>query len=84
MREVIRFETSDGAIHENLNKANRHAEERYGKEITRLATHLVKIDKYVGIIDFIEKHLDDFVNLHSLKKDLDEVIELDPPNDDWH
>jgi CRP-like cAMP-binding protein len=74
MREVIRIETSDGVLHKDIATATRHAEERYDSELTRLASRLVRINKYVEFIDFIEKHLDEFVNLSLLKRDIDQEV----------
>lgn len=75
MTRVTRIQTSDGVLHDNFLKAERHAEERYGKALTDLAHKAVRVEKYVAMATFLEDNLAALVELKALKDDL----QLAPP-----
>jgi len=77
LERVVLFKTSDGQLHENYLKAERHAEERYGAAVCDLARKALQQDKYKNMVKFIEEHLDQFVSLKALQND----ITLPPPED---
>lgn len=70
MTRVNRYLTSDGVVHETYQKAERHAEARYGDAITRLAHTLVQIDKYKAMVEFLDKNLDTLAELKALHADV--------------
>ena len=69
MRRVIRYQTSDGALHTDQGAARRHADERYGAALTDLARKAVQVEKYAQMLDFIEENLDAFAALLALNAD---------------
>ena len=78
MRYIHRIQTSDGVVHESLEKAKRHADDRYGQALTDLARKLVLLEKYTKVMDFIDQNLQDFTALAALKRDM----EVDNPPDE--
>lgn len=78
MTRVTRIQTSDGVLHDNFLKAERHAEERYGKALTDLAHKAIRIEKYVAMAAFFEDNLALLVELKALRDD----IQLAPPGDE--
>lgn len=69
MEWVAKVQTSDGVLHENRSKAERHAEKRYGEALTKLALEAVRVEKYRAMAQFIEDHLPRFAELSALKAD---------------
>lgn len=69
MKRVIRYQTSDGIVHESLAKAKKYAESRYGNLLTKLSHDLCVIDKYVATGNYIEDNLDSFEELIRLRAD---------------
>jgi hypothetical protein len=69
MERVIMFRTSDGVLHEDYLRAERHAEEKYGNKLTSLAHRLVAIEKYTTMLTALETLLPEFVTLDKLKQD---------------
>lgn len=69
MTRVTRIQTSDGLLHDNYLKAERHAEERYGRALTELAHKAVRVEKYVAMAAFLEENLAAFVELKALRDD---------------
>jgi F0F1-type ATP synthase delta subunit len=69
MRRVIRYQTSDGALHESEGTARRHADDRYGTALTDLARKAVQVQKYAAMLCFIEENLDTFAALLDLRAD---------------
>lgn len=78
MKKVVRFETSDGKLHETRVSAISHADKRYGDLLTSLAHKLVRIEKYNAMGIFIADNIDQFVELATLRKD----YELEPDDED--
>ena len=74
MKAIICYQTIDGAVHTSRDSAHRHADERYGQELTKLAHRLVSIEKYKEMVEFLDKY--DFTSLMTLRKDLQETIPL--------
>lgn len=70
MRTVERVQTIDGQLHETLEAATRHAEKVYGLALSKLAGEMLKIEKYIGMQEFIDGSLDEFVRLAALKNDI--------------
>ena len=69
MRQVTRFQTSDGEEHKSLKDAQNHAQKRYGDLLTKLAHQAVRIEKYSEMCEFIDGHLSNFSMLMDLRKD---------------
>jgi CRP-like cAMP-binding protein len=69
MKWIKQVVTSDGATHANYLAAEKHAEERYGNALTKLARQLVRVEKYTEMITFIEQNLPAFVELQALSED---------------
>lgn len=70
MNKVVRFQTSDNALHTTYTEAKRHAENRYDNLLTGLATQALRQEKYVKMCEFIDANLDTFVELSRLKADI--------------
>ena len=77
MIQVKMVQTRDGELHETFEKAIRHAEVVYGESLTRLATKVVRIDKYTAMCDFIDENLEMFIKLDELKADIELQVETD-------
>ena len=71
MRIVQRVVTRDGAAHNTLEAARRHADARYTKAACELASALVMIEKYQDVKHFIDANLGKFLELAALKADLE-------------
>lgn len=69
MKQVTRYQTSDGALHDDDKQAKRYAENRYGLALSCLAHAAVQQIKYSHMLDFIDSKLADFVALQALKDD---------------
>lgn len=63
------YRTSDGEVHPDLDTANRHACNRYGDALSKLAIRAVRVEKYKDMLDWIEDHLDEFATLIELRRD---------------
>jgi hypothetical protein len=70
MTKLIVFKTSDGQIHTNHDAAVKHADKRYGDELTAIAHRLVQIEKYSKMTEFLESNLDEFRRLLALRDDI--------------
>jgi hypothetical protein len=44
MKVVQRFQTSDGVLHDDIDKAKRHAEKRYGDALVGIANELLELE----------------------------------------
>lgn len=72
MKWVAMVRTSDGVLHDDKPKADKHAEQRYGEALTRIAHELVHTDgKYSKVIEYIDANLEKFAELHALKRDIE-------------
>lgn len=69
MKWVSKVQTSDGTLHDNAQKAQHHAEVRYGEALTQLAHKLVRCEKYTQMCEFLDANLDAFLQLKALKDD---------------
>lgn len=65
------YQTRDGVIHLTKRDADRHAENAYGNQLTKIAAQIAPLGKYVAIADYVEAHLDDFALLIALAADRD-------------
>ena len=70
MRQLTAYETSDGVLHLSHRDALRHAENRFGREVDRLAHALCQVDKITPARAFVEASIDSFVALAALRADL--------------
>jgi hypothetical protein len=70
MKQIIVFETSDSKVHKNEDAAKRHAENRYGDELCRLARILVQVEKYMEMTKWLDINLCQFETLIKLKQDI--------------
>lgn len=64
------YRTRDGVLHDTAAAAGRHADNQYGLKLSSLAHAAVKIDKYTGMCDFFDAHLNDFAELQALADDI--------------
>lgn len=74
MIKVPMYKTSDGDLHLSFEIAQRHAENRLGDAITKLANELVRIEKYSAMVTFIEANIE---RLHSLKALQEDAVLVD-------
>lgn len=79
MRRVVCYRTSDGVLHESELAARHHADKRYGDLLTSLVHRALRADKYMPMIVFFERHLDEMCTLRELGKDMD--LEKDDEDD---
>lgn len=71
MTRVIRYQTSDGQLHDTVQKARHHADVRYTDAVCKIAAEIIKIDKYQYAKDFIALNLPEFVRLQALRDDME-------------
>lgn len=77
MKWVSFVQTSDGKIHRDALRAAEYAETRYQNALSSIAHRMVHQDKYTKMMEFVDAHLDEYVNLKALKDD----IKLDKDED---
>ena len=70
MRKVTKYQTLDGVLHDSERAARSHADKKYGELLCSLARATVDVQKYVDMLDFIEKNLPLFLKLQTLKDDM--------------
>lgn len=71
MRIVNKIETFDGELHDEVDDAISHVENIYGKKLTAIAHAIVGLDwRYTAVLEYIDKHLVEFVQLYEIRKDL--------------
>tara|TARA_R110000787_G_scaffold245844_1_gene351649 strand:- start:232 stop:459 length:228 start_codon:yes stop_codon:yes gene_type:complete len=73
MKTLTCYQTSDGVLHTNYTDANTHAKNRYETQISMMAHQLVKIEKYVDMMD----KLDGFKGSMQMLLDLADDLVLD-------
>ena len=78
MIKLAAYKTSDNEIHTSYSDAYRHAENRYGEQLTSMAHQLVSIDKYSAMVD----KLDGFKGSMSLLLKLADDLILDNEESD--
>lgn len=71
MRPVSRYQTRDNQLHLTEKDAKRHAEKLYGLGVSTLAHKLLQCDKYSKMQEFIDQNLDAFIELKTLKLDME-------------
>lgn len=78
MKVVTKIETSDGCLHDHVRKAKSHAEKRYADALLRHGRALAN-QRYTEVTEYIDAHLEEFVELAALKQDreLEENAEED-------
>lgn len=69
MRKVTKYQTLDGVLHDSEQAAQSHADWKYDELLDSLARAAVDVQKYVGMLNFIEKNLPLFLKLQMLKED---------------
>lgn len=69
MKRIIKFETADGVLHTTESDARRHAEKRYGEQLSHMAHQIVSLEKYTKIQEFIDERLEVFETLKRMKDD---------------
>ena len=74
MKQVTKFETLDGKLHNSLDAAVRHAEKNYGDGLTHLANLALRQEKYTAMCKFIDENLLMFERLSLLKADIELTI----------
>lgn len=72
MRQITCYQTSDGIIHTSIGDATRHVDKCYGDLLTHTAHHMVAATngKYGKTSEYIDKHLDTFVEMARLRDDM--------------
>jgi hypothetical protein len=68
MKSVIRVETYDGVIHESIQHADRYLDKQYGNLLTKLTAAIIDL-RLMKAMEYIDEHLEDFVQLYTIKKD---------------
>ena len=81
MKQIQAWVTSDGKAHTSFEKAQKHADERYGNALTKLAHELLRLDKYLTMSEFLDKNLSRFKELTELRADI-LVENPDPEGED--
>lgn len=81
MKQVIRYQTQDGHLHDNTAEAERHAGSVYGHLLGKVTREMLSEgnSKYALTQDWINDNLDRFVELARLKAD---TILENPDEDD--
>lgn len=69
MKQVAKFQTRDGKLHNTHSDAKRHADSVYGLQLSKIAHAIAKLEKYVTIADWINDNLGEFKELLELEKD---------------
>lgn len=69
MRKVTKYQTLDGVLHDTEQAARAHADKKYGELLGSLSRATFDVQKYVDMLDFIEKSLPLFLKLQTLKED---------------
>lgn len=77
MRRVSRVQTSDGVLHNSERDARAYCERRVGPLLTHHAHTLVHIDKYTGILEYLESNLDAFAEARRWKMEAEGPLETD-------
>lgn len=70
MQKVTKYQTLDGVLHDSEQAARSHADKKYGELLCSLSRATVDVQKYVDMLDFIEKNLPLFLKLQTLKDDM--------------
>lgn len=70
MKKVTKYQTLDGVLHDSEQAARAHADQKYGELLCSLSRAAVDVQKYVDMLDFIEKNLPLFLKLQTLKDDM--------------
>lgn len=73
MKTVYVIQTSDGVLHKDLRDALRHANDRYGNNLLRIAKRLRDCTRNMEMISEIESMVDggDLAALLSLRSDIE-------------
>jgi hypothetical protein len=79
MKTVSKVMTFDGKLHDTQKDAVRHVEAIYADKLSKLAVKLVSIEKYVALGNFIDENLALFLELASIKADME--VEKDSEED---
>lgn len=77
MKSIPAWQTSDGTVFTDQERAIAYADKRYGDALTRLAHEAVRMEKYAAMTEFIEANLYRFLMLSELRKDR----KLEPEDD---
>jgi hypothetical protein len=72
VKQISCIQTSDGALHTNIDAAIRHAEARYADALSKIAHELALNGngKYKTTGDYIDANLGKFADLMALKADI--------------
>lgn len=70
MKKVTKYQTLDGVLHDSEQAARAHADQKYDELLGSLSRAAVDVQKYVDMLDFIEKNLPLFLKLQTLKDDM--------------
>lgn len=70
MKTVVKVMTFDGKLHNTQKDAVRYVEAIYADKLSKIALKLVQIGKYAATGDYINDNLSLFLELASIKDDL--------------
>lgn len=70
MKEVRAYKTLDGRIHTSREAAIQHADKVYGNELTRIVNILLRKEKYLDMLTYLDENLALFAELQKLKDDI--------------
>ncbi len=77
MRRVPAWITADGLIFTDQHSAKRHADERYGALVLKLAHEAACLCRYKAAGDWIEANLPRFLELEALRLDCEIINEIE-------
>lgn len=69
MKRIDAFKTRDGSVFESEDAARKYTERLYSDKLCQISHQLAQLVKYVNIIEYVDAHVDDFVELAALRKD---------------
>ncbi len=71
MKKVTKYQTLDGVLHDSEQAARAHADQKYDELLGSLSRATFDVQKYVDMLNFIEKNLPLFLKLQTLQDDME-------------
>lgn len=75
MRKTVQIVTDDGSTFISYMDAKKYLEVEYGKKLTKLASELLQIEKYLNMCEFLEVNLEKFHELLTIKEEFEQKEE---------
>lgn len=69
MQAVLRYQTFDGKLHDDVKAAHHHLDVLYGDAMAKVSHPLCRMSKYTETGDFINLNLHLFLELHKIRED---------------